>query len=160
MSAAILSAPPLHSQNHPAYAVWTCCTQHVFCSWGWGDCFAVISDFVTMRRHSPRAFANPSQKSHSGFAHVGSDGLRRLTNKSKPGITCEHASRACFICHLRMVTSAAIHSAPPLHSQNHPACTVCTCCTAACVLLMGVGRLLRSFTVNKQPCVQASLTHG
>lgn len=31
---------------------------------------------------------------------------------------------------------------------------------AACVLLMWVGRLLRSFTVNKQPCVQASLTHG
>ena len=37
---------------------------------------------------------------------------------------------------------------------------VCTCCMAACVLLMGVGRLLRSFTVNEQPCVQASLTHG
>ena len=36
-----------------------------------------LFDFVTMRRHSPRAFANPSQKSHSGFAHVGSDGLRR-----------------------------------------------------------------------------------
>ena len=48
---------------------------------------------VTMHRHSPLAFANPS-KNHSGFAHVGSDGLRRLTNKSKPGITCEHASRA------------------------------------------------------------------
>jgi hypothetical protein len=46
---------------------------------------------VTMHRHSPLAFANPS-KNHSGFAHVGSDGLRRLTNKSKPGITCEHAS--------------------------------------------------------------------
>ena len=59
---------------------------------------------VTMHRHSPLAFANPS-KNHSGFAHVGSDGLRRLTNKSKPGITCEHVSRACFICHLRMVTS-------------------------------------------------------
>jgi len=54
---------------------------------------------------TPHEHSQILRKKHSGFAHVGSDGLRRLTNKSKPGITCEHVSRACFICHLRMVTS-------------------------------------------------------
>ena len=54
---------------------------------------------------TPHYHSQILRKDHSGFAHVGSDGLRRFPNKSKPGITCEHASRACFICHLRMVTS-------------------------------------------------------
>ena len=80
---------------------------------------------VTMHRHSPLAFANPS-KNHSGFAHVGSDGLRRLTNKSKPGITCEHAS--LLLLHALKL--------PHVHSQNHPASRYAHAAFTACVLLI------------------------
>ena len=47
------------------------------------------------------------------FAHGGSDGLRRFIGKKELGFVCKHTPELFCTYFLRMVTSAAIHSAPP-----------------------------------------------
>ena len=80
---------------------------------------------------------------------MGSDGLRRLTNKSKPGITCEHAS--LLLLHALKL--------PHVHSQNHPASRYAHAAFTACVLLIWGSDGLRRLKQKQMPglaCKHAS----